>query len=196
MERTRTLPAGNSVASLNPLEIIERFYPPGSLAYTILVEHSRRVAEKALSLGSRLAGQEVDLQFVEEAAMLHDIGIFRIHQPEIGCYGALPYICHGVEGRRLLERLGLPRHAGVCETHIGVGLTKEDIVSNHLPLPRRDMVPETLEEMLVCYADNFFCKKPGSLHVEMPVETILARLAKYGDDKVSRFKAWMEIFGV
>ena len=59
--------------------------------------------------------------------MLHDIGIFLTHAPQIGCHGDKPYICHGYLGRELLEKEGFPRHAIVCETHVGVGLTIADI---------------------------------------------------------------------
>ena len=90
--------------------------------------------------------------------MLHDIGIFMTNAPQLGCYGDKPYICHGYLGRELLEKEGFPKHAIVCETHIGVGLTIADIEKNNFPLPRRDMTPKTLEEQIVCFADNFFRK--------------------------------------
>ncbi len=31
--------------------------------------------------------------------------------------------------------------APVCERHLGVGLTKKDIISSKFPLPHRDMIP-------------------------------------------------------
>ncbi len=56
----------------------------------------------------------------------------------------------------MLEAEGLPRHALVCERHTGAGLTVDDIISQRLPLPLRDMTPQTLEERLICYADKFY----------------------------------------
>ena len=136
-----------------------------------------------------------DLEFVEQAAMLHDIGIFYARAPEIGCFGEYPYICHGYLGRALLEEKELFRHALVCERHVGVGLTLEEIRKYHLPLPHRDMVPVSLEEQVVCYADKFFSKKPGKNLEEWSVETVLKSLEKYGPQKVARFKEWLAVFG-
>ena len=37
--------------------------------------------------------------------------------------------------------------------------TAEEIISQHLPIsPPRDLLPESVEEKLVCYADKFFSK--------------------------------------
>ena len=123
---------------------------------------------------------------MEEAALLHDIGIFLCDAPDICCTGTLPYICHGVEGRRLLEAEGLPRHALVCERHTGSGLTVDDIVRQGLPLPHRDMTPQTLEEKLVCYADKFYSKS-GDIQAEKPFGRVLKSIARHGKDAEARF---------
>jgi uncharacterized protein len=47
----------------------------------------------------------------------------------LGCHGDRPYITHGIIGAELLGNEGLPGHALVCERHIGVGLSIEDIKS-------------------------------------------------------------------
>ena len=80
--------------------------------------------------------------------MLHDIGIFLCDAPGIACHGKEPYICHGRLGAELLRQAGYPRHARVCERHTGAGLTKAEIVAQHLPIPAQDFLPETLEERL------------------------------------------------
>ena len=66
---------------MNPLDIIAKYYPVGSEAYRILVIHSRSVADKALAIARMHPEMNLDLTFVEEAAMLHDIGIFRCNAP-------------------------------------------------------------------------------------------------------------------
>ncbi len=180
---------------MNPLDLIRKYYPPDSLAYRILVEHSQRVTEKALRIAHRLGRDELDLQFLEEAAMLHDIGIFYTHEPQIGCHGTHPYVCHGYLGRELLEKEGLPRHAIVCETHVGVGIARDEIEQNGLPLPLRDMLPRTLEEKLIAYADKFFTKNPERLSEEKSPEAIRRRLAKYGPQKIAVFDEWHQMFG-
>ncbi|MDO8746319.1 MAG: HDIG domain-containing protein, partial [Thermodesulfovibrionales bacterium] len=153
---------------MNLVEIIRKYYNPESEAYSFLVQHSRMVAKKAVEVAERVKHLNPDIKFIEEAAMLHDIGIFLTHAPQIGCHGDKPYICHGYLGRELLEKEGFPRHAIVCETHVGVGLTIADIEKNNFPLPRRDMMPKTLEEQIICFADNFFSKDNEPLR-EKPI---------------------------
>ena len=61
---------------MKPLDIIKKYYPESSDAYRILVTHSRSVADKALALARLHPEMNLDLTFIEEATMLHDIGIF------------------------------------------------------------------------------------------------------------------------
>lgn len=173
-------------------EIIDRYYTPGSRLKEILTVHSMLVARKALECAERRR-LGIDAGFVEEAALLHDIGIIRCYAPDIRCEGELPYICHGVEGRRMLEAEGLPRHALVCERHTGAGLTVDDIISQRLPLPLRDMTPQTLEERLICYADKFYSKS-GDMKIK-PLERVRASLAKFGEGASERFERLHQEFG-
>jgi uncharacterized protein len=180
---------------MNPLALIEKYYPPGTDSHRILLRHSIQVAEKALVVARRVSNrQPVDATFVEEAALLHDIGIFRTSAPRIGCLGDHPYIRHGVLGREILEREGLPRHALVCERHIGVGLTPEDIRNQALPLPMREMVSETIEEKIVAYADLFFSKTPPAGGRERTVAEVRGSLSRFGEYKVAIFDAWHKRF--
>jgi len=179
---------------MDPLAIIRRYYPKDSKTFHVLVAHGRGVSEKALAVAKRVSELQPDLQFIEEAAMLHDIGIFLTHAPEIGCFGDRPYICHGYLGRELLEREGLPKHALVCERHIGVGLSRRDIEEQELPLPLRDMLPLSVEEQIICFADKFFSKNPGSLTREKSLAEIRKSLARFGEEKVRIFDEWVRKF--
>lgn len=174
-------------------KIIEKYYSKNSRLWTILTVHSRLVADMALECAERRR-LVVDLDFVEEAAMLHDIGIFRCNAPDIECHGSLPYICHGIEGRKILEAEGLPRHALVCERHTGSGLTVEDIIGQRLPLPRRDMTPQTLEEKLICYADKFYSKS-GDIERRKPLEKVIRSMERHGTDSLERFMELHRLFG-
>jgi uncharacterized protein len=175
--------------------IIDRYYGNASRLRTLLTVHSRLVADKALRCArKRGLDSRLDLVFVEEAAMLHDIGIFRCDAPGILCHGELPYICHGTEGRAILDCEGLPRHALVCERHTGAGLTVDDIVSQNLPLPLRDMTPRSAEERLICYADKFYSKS-GDPTEEKPLEKVIASMARHGEDTLARFMRLHEEFG-
>jgi len=72
---------------MDPIEIIAEFYQPGTRTYNILVQHGKQVADKAVSASKNVPHLNPDLKFIREAAMLHDIGIFLTHTPELGCTG-------------------------------------------------------------------------------------------------------------
>lgn len=179
---------------LDPLDLLRRYYRPGTRTYEILTVHSELVARKALELADRIPDHRPDRRFLWEAAMLHDIGILHTHSPEIGCHGEHPYLMHGCLGREMLEAEGLPRHALVCERHTGVGLTREDIRRQGLPLPDRDMVPVSLEEQIICFADCFFSKNPKRFRSERPLEKVRKSARKWGGEKQDVLENWVRLF--
>ncbi len=144
----------------------------------LLLFHSRQVADRSLAICRQHPELKLDAQFVEEAAMLHDIGIRWCHAPSIFCVGEAPYIEHGQIGGRLLRQLGFERHARVCERHTGTGLPGFE--------------PETLEEQLVCYADKFYSKS----HPErvLTVEQAAQSLERFGHEGVEKFLGWAKMF--
>ncbi|MDR2534281.1 MAG: HD domain-containing protein [Tannerellaceae bacterium] len=170
---------------MNILELIYEFYPKGSASGEILISHSRDVTAKALEIAGRHPQMNIDIRFVEEAAMLHDIGIYLCHAPEISCHGDAGYICHGYLGADILRSKGLHRHALVCERHTGSGITLEEIKSRNLPVPQRNMLPVSIEEQLICYADKFFSKT--DLGREKPFDKVIKSLSKHGGDTLDRF---------
>lgn len=173
-------------------KIIEKYYPEDNELRRLLLRHSRDVANKALAVCDRHPELNLDRQFVEEGAMVHDIGIFLTNAPGIFCHGTDPYIRHGIDGAELLRNEGLPRHARVCERHTGAGISREQIEQQQLPLPDIDLMPETLEEQVICYADKFFSKS----HPERvrTVEQAANSLAKFGGDGLKRFQRWAKMF--
>jgi len=185
---------------MEPLEIIRKYYKPGSVAHEFLIKHSEKVALKALDVARRVSAlhdvkaSPPDMDFIREASMLHDIGMFLTDAPQLGCYGDKPYITHGYLGRQLLEKEGLPRHALVAERHVGVGLTIEDISRQELPLPLKDMTPQTLEEKIISFADKFY-SKGKELAKEKTVEEVRESIRRYGEAKLAVFDEWLRFFG-
>jgi uncharacterized protein len=116
------------------------------------------------------------------------------HAPWIGCHGEKGYICHGYLGRELIEKEGFPAHALVCERHVGAGLSKADIKEYKLPVPERDMLPVSIEEKIICYADKFFSKRLGRLHEEMPLEEVRRQISGYGRTQLERFEELTKMF--
>ena len=177
---------------MNPLDIIAKYYPASSDVYRILVMHSRSVADKALAIARMHPEMNLDLTFIEEAAMLHDIGIFMTDADGICCFGSYSYICHGYLGADLMRKEGFPRHALVCERHTGAGMSLQSIIDQQLPVPHRNMVPVSLEEQVICFADKFFSKT--HLDREKSVEKALKSISRYGEDGIIRFNHWCECF--
>lgn len=174
-------------------QVINKYYVGCDALRHILLTHSKSVAVRALRIAEKHPELNIDTDFVREAAMLHDIGIIRVDAPGIECYGTEPYIRHGVCGAEMLRAEGLPEaFARVCERHTGAGLTLDDIVAENLPLPHHDLLPETIEEKLICYADKFYSKT--HLDREKTIEQAEHSLAKFGGDTLNRFRALKELF--
>ena len=62
-------------------------------------------------------------------------------------------------------------------------------------MPVRDMLPISLEEQIVTYADLFFSKNPAKLGLERSADKVRKSLARHGEDKVAVFDEWHERFG-
>ena len=175
-----------------PYTIINKYYPDENLLRNILLTHSEQVAKKALEIAEAHPKLPIDIQFLEEASLLHDIGIFLCDAPAIQCFGTYRYICHGYLGAELMRREGYERHALVCERHTGAGLSLLQIQAQDLPVPHRDMLPLSLEEQLICFADKFFSKT--RLAKEKTIEQARKSLLKFGEEGVERFDHWCQIF--
>lgn len=177
---------------MNPLNIIDKYYTPGSALHHILLTHSEQVARKALDVAKRHPELNLDTAFLREAALLHDIGIYLTDAPSIHCTGTAPYIAHGYLGAELMRREGYPRHALVCERHTGTGIPLSQIIAQNLPLPHRDLMPVSLEEQVICFADKFYSK--SHLDKERSIEKVRQSISRYGEEGLTRFDKWYERF--
>lgn len=187
---------------MNHKIIIDKFYPGASMLRDILYIHSENVANYALRIAEAHPELNVNGEFIFEAAMLHDIGIFMCNAPGIECHGNEPYIRHGVIGAELLRKYAkdnniepeyIEPYARVCERHTGTGLRKDDILKQNLPLPIKDLIPETIEEQIICYADKFFSKTHPER--QKTFEHAERSLMKFGEEGVEKFREWHKTFG-
>ena len=179
---------------MNPFALLAKHFGANRPGLDIVYRHSQMVADKALALARGSRSRGLDLEFIVQAALLHDIGVSRVYAPMLHCFGKAPYICHGIIGREIMEAEGFPRHALVCERHIGVGLSLEDIAAQRLPLPDREMSPVTTAERIVALADLFFSKKGGDLEREKSLAQVKGDLLKFGPGKVAIFEGWLQEF--
>ncbi len=179
--------------SMDPIVLISKYYKPKSKAYNILYGHSRAVTAKAIKISLNHPELNPDLIFIEEAAMLHDIGIFMTNAPNLFCFGDYPYLAHGYLGCELLTGMGFPEHGLVCERHTGTGFTKEEIIEKNLPLPHRDLIPVTVEEQIIAFADKFFSKSMD-VYMEKSLREVRKSISKFGKSNMDRFEEWCELF--
>lgn len=170
---------------MNYQNLIDQYYPVGTLRRDIYMRHCSSVANEAIEIARRnhLPLPESD---IIAAAMLHDIGIFLTNAPAIGCHGTEPYIRHGILGAELLREKQFPeKFARVAELHTGSGLTAHEIEQQQLPLPKRDLVPNSLLEKLICYADKFYSK--GGEMKRKPIERVMRDMERFGCESAKRF---------
>ncbi len=178
------------------LSLISQHYQVGTLTYKIFLTHAFLVTNKALTIARHLQLSSTDLEFIEVAAMLHDIGVCRVCSPKMECTGDLPYIAHGLAGGEILRQVGLDDVAEIAETHIGVGLTRTEIIERQLPLPARDFIPSSLPAQIITYADLFFSKRLTTLWQEDTPTQVRAELAAFGSHQVETFDQWHRQFSV
>ena len=177
---------------MNYQAIIDKYYSEADDLQQLLLKHSRQVADRCLLICDRHPELRLDREFLEEAAMLHDIGIRWCSAPSIFCNGTEPYIRHGLIGGEILRKEGWERHARVAERHTGTGLTRLQIEKQGLPLPAADYIPEELEEQVVCYADKFYSKSHPER--ELTVLEAAKSLEKFGHEGVEKFLGWAKLF--
>lgn len=185
--------------AIDPIKIIEFFYPQDSALRRLLILHSSQVCSKALAIAGNSA-VEVDLEVVKNGAMLHDIGIGNCHAPSIFCEGNADYIEHGTIGAAMLRQYGtmhkidLEVYALICERHTGSGITAEEVAAQALPLPVVDYLPISNEEKLIALADKFFSKSGDQQ--EKPLTKVRRSMAKFGEASLQRFDELCQLFGV
>lgn len=177
---------------MDSLRLINKYYANQPELKRIVLIHSQCVAAKALELAKKHPELNMVLNFIRDAALIHDIGVFKTKAEDILCFGSEPYLAHGYLGADIIRNEGYPKHALVCERHTGTGISLEEILSKNLPLPPRDMRPVSLEEQLICFADKFYSKT--HLNTEKSVDEARNSLARFGENVVIQFDKWCELF--
>ena len=166
-------------------------YAPTSEVFDLVHTHCEIVSRICRQLVGCADGVDKDL--ARAGALLHDIGVYRLYGPD-GRIAPGTYIRHGVVGYEILRAEGLPdRLARFCSHHTGVGLTRDDIMEQGLPIPVGDYVAETREERLVMYADKFHSK--SSPPTFLSADAYAADVARFGPGKEAAFAALRAEFG-
>ena len=146
-----------------------------------VISHCIAVRDIAVKIAKKT---DANIALVEAGALLHDIGRSKTHG-----------IKHAVEGVKIAKKLGLDKSIIlIIERHIGAGLSKEE--AKKLGLPVKDYIPETIEEKIVCHADNLIDDSKRQ-PVEVEVQKALGRgLNDYAVKLVKLHKELSEIYGM
>lgn len=161
---------------------------------------TRRYPPPQASPGGHVPPRLLDEHLVLIGGLLHDIGTYRVfkHDGSDGeplKFSKKRYILHGLKGYEYLLDEGVDESiAQFCRNHTGVGLTREDVVRQELPLPPADYVPMNLEQEVVMYADKFHSKSVPPKFLQ--VEAYTARAERFGGENKQRWLDLVAKYGV
>lgn len=172
------------------IQRLHRKYAPNEEAYDLIFTHCLIVCDIADDLMRQNPELQIDTELVRTGALLHDIGAYSLFRN--GDFHR-DYITHGIKGSEILqsERMDV-RLVRIASHHTGVGLSKNDIVAQTLPLPAEDFLAETIEEKIIMYADKFHSKTPKFNTYESYAKTV----ARFGNGKERTFQEFKEQFGL
>ncbi|MFC8292554.1 HD domain-containing protein [Streptomyces sp. NPDC057242] len=180
------------IPSVDEIRELHRKHAPHEEAFERVFTHCEivwRIAERLLPR----TGGNLDPELVRAGCLLHDIGVYRLYDTE-GRLDGRNYIRHGILGHELLAAEGLPEAVcRFCSCHTGVGLTKEDVLAQGLPLPPADYLAVTPEERMVMYADKFHSKSTPPRFLSP--ETYAVSVSRFGRDKVAAFGVLRAAYG-
>jgi len=158
--------------------------------YKIVLKHSLFVLGKSIEIiNKKELYNKIDFDLIVSGALLHDIGSFGFMKNFGNKQNS--YLKHGVIGGKILRSEGLKKEALIAERHIGSGLSKKYIIENNLPLPKKDFLPVTLEEKIICYADKFHSKSGKKID---NLESIKKEMKGFGAEPLKRFLELEEMF--
>jgi len=180
---------------MKAINILEEEYK-NEKVFDFLLIHSKTVAKKAIEITKNVPKLNPNLDLIENGALLHDIGIKLTLEKNLGCNGNFPYVCHGYLGAELLRKKGLDKYATICETHVGLGITKEEIIKRKLPLPLKDFIPKTVEEEIVCLADKFYSKEEKYLTTPRPLDEMKVHWKKFGEFQIIQLEKLLQKYKI
>lgn len=152
--------------------------------------------------GGTVPPRLIDERMVVIGGLLHDIGTYFVvrknHDGSDGeplKFSGKRYIQHGLLGYEYLIEEGVDESiAQFARNHTGVGLTRESVIAQELPLPPDDYVPLNLEQESVMVADKYHSKSVPPKFVS--VEAYTARAARFGEENRRRWLELVDEYGV
>ena len=159
-------------------------------------EHLRGTGELAAGFAAPFGASDE----ARAAGLLHDIGTYRVfkHDGSDGeplKFDGPHYVQHGLKGYEYLLNEGVDESiAQFARNHTGVGLTRETVESQGLPLPPADYVPMNLEQEVVMVADKYNSKSiPPKF---LTAEAYTRKAARFGESNKREWLRLLERYGV
>lgn len=166
---------------------------------------ARYAARTAVASTEGLTGGTVPPRLIDEhlvviGGLLHDIGTYFLLKQDGSDGKPLKfdgprYVQHGLKGYEYLLEQGVDESiAQFARNHTGVGLTKEAVESQGLPLPPADYVPVNLEQEVVMVADKYNSKSiPPKF---LTAEAYTRKAARFGEDNKREWLRLLERYGI
>ncbi|KFF31373.1 HD superfamily hydrolase [Bifidobacterium bombi DSM 19703] len=142
----------------------------------------------------------LDENLAVTGALLHDIGTYLVLRNDGGDGGPVTfdgpnYILHGLRGYRWLLSHGVDESiAQFARNHTGVGLTREQVVAQNLPLPPDDYSPANREQEVVMVADKYNSKSIPPRF--LTADAYARKAARYGNANKQAWLALVRRYGV
>lgn len=176
------------------IEKLHRKYARNVSDFNLIYHHCQIVEAIAMQLLDARPLASLDRQLVHVGALLHDIGAYEVLVDGHFVRG----VRHGTIGEQILKSEGFTKTIWrLASHHTGVGLTKQDVLDQKIPIPAKDYVAKTNEERLIMYADKFHSK--SNPPTEPPYFCTFGyyrnTMQELGADKAAKFDALAEQFG-
>jgi uncharacterized protein len=184
--------SGMRIPTDREIRALHEHYAPTRAAFELVHTHCVIVCRLVEQL---LAGRDhnLDVDVARAGCLLHDVGVYRLYGPS-GELDQDNYVRHGVLGYELLRDIGMAEVlCRFCSRHTGMGLSRDDVRRQGLPVPVDDYLAETVEERLVMYADKFHSKTTPPKF--LTAASCLSGLRRFGAGKAARFTSMADEFG-
>jgi uncharacterized protein len=177
------------------IEALHRKYAKTEADLKLVLTHCQVVEELAMLLLDTKPIPGINRQLVHVGCLLHDIGAYEVLENGMFVQG----VRHGTIGEQILKDEGFPEALYRCASHhTGVGLTKQDVIDQKLPIPVGDYTAKTDEERLIMYVDKFHSKSnpPHEPPYFCTFDWFRKSVQKFGADKAAKLDALADLFGL